>query len=329
MNITLESPLARNGGAEDFDVRQVKKALNRLGYYRPFEKLGVTEIPDGALFDGIKRFQVAQGLRASGEIKPDDDTVRALNTALEKAPDGLYVWRTVQDDKVRSAHAMLNGMLRKWSDAPDPGDDYNCRCWAEAVPEYAFDPKADAIEPIMGLKQEIIGTVNQGKKWTTFDFAHYFALGNGKEVTLSEIGYLNDVIDISREKIFPNLEKQVENKIRQIKSGPFAYRTEKGYQFSGAHWVLGKGVVQTQTVGKIKKEGDILTLDAEVTYMYSDEITDPISIREAIRGHHRIYELPDNWWGGAELFVTDLFLGRAYAVNGTWKTKLSGSISVK
>lgn len=117
--------------------------------------------------------------------------------------------------------------------------------------------------------------------------------------------------------------------MRQIKSGPLIYRTENWYQFSGAHWVLGKGVVQTQTVGRVDKNDDILTLDAEVTYIYSDEITDPIDIREAIRGHHRIHELPNTWWGGAELFVTDLFLGRAYAVNGTWKTKLSGSISLK
>ena len=30
MPITLQKPLARNGGAEKYDVRQVKKALNKI-----------------------------------------------------------------------------------------------------------------------------------------------------------------------------------------------------------------------------------------------------------------------------------------------------------
>ncbi len=232
-----------------------------------------------------------------------------------------YIWRTVQDDKVRGSHAAREGKTFLWTNPPEgghPGEDYNCRCWAETV-------NAEAT----GLKQEIISSINDGRKWTTFDFGYHFAFGNGRAVTLDEIGHLSGVIEISQQKIFPKIESQVTDKMRQIQSGSLIYRTENGYQFSGAHWVLGKGVVQTQTVGRVKKNGNILTLNAEVTYTYSDEITDPVNIREAIRGHHRIHELPNAWWGGAELFVTDLFLGRAYAVNGVWKTKLSGSISLK
>jgi hypothetical protein len=88
-------------------------------------------------------------------------------------------------------------------------------------------------------------------------------------------------------------------------------------------------VVDTLTVGQVTQNGNIVSIEAEVTYTYSDEITDPLSIRQAIRGHHRIHELPNSWLGGAELFVTDLFLGRAYAVNGAWKTRLAGSISIE
>ena len=32
---------------------------------------------------------------------------------------------------MRGVHAALNGTLRDFADAPDPGEDYNCRCWAE------------------------------------------------------------------------------------------------------------------------------------------------------------------------------------------------------
>ena len=38
MEIKLTKPFARTGGVDEFDTRQFKKALNRLGYYRPFIK---------------------------------------------------------------------------------------------------------------------------------------------------------------------------------------------------------------------------------------------------------------------------------------------------
>ena len=38
MKLELSKPFASNGAVDEFDVRQIKKALNRLGYYQPFEK---------------------------------------------------------------------------------------------------------------------------------------------------------------------------------------------------------------------------------------------------------------------------------------------------
>jgi len=58
-----------------------------------------------------------------------------LNEELA-ALSGEYVWRTVGDDKVRGEHAQRAGQRFSWDDAPDgghPGEDYNCRCWAEPV----------------------------------------------------------------------------------------------------------------------------------------------------------------------------------------------------
>jgi peptidoglycan hydrolase-like protein with peptidoglycan-binding domain len=133
VKIELSKPFAPSSAVDEFDVRQIKKALNRLGYYQPYEKVGITEIPDSAVFEALKAFQKDHGLPATGTAKQGDETINTLNREMANAPDGLYIWRTVEDNKVRGTHAALNRTIRNWDNAPDPGDDFNCRCWAEPI----------------------------------------------------------------------------------------------------------------------------------------------------------------------------------------------------
>ncbi len=320
MKIKLSKRLARNGKADEYDVKQVKKALNRTGHYQPYEKTGITGMPDAAMFAALKSFQKEQGLRPTGTVMPGDETESALNAAAAKTPAGQYIWRTVEDEKVRSSHAELNRTVRSWGDSPDPGEEYNCRCWAEPV-------KSEA----EGLKQEVTSVVKDAsQKWDTLEFGLHFINGNGREVTLSEIGHLGGIIDKAREIMFKNVEDQVAEKMRQIESGSLIYTTENSYdQLNEVHWVLGGGTIQTKTVGVVKQDGNVLTLEGWVEYLYFDEVTDPINIRELYRGHHQVADLPDSFLGGAELRATDLFLGKAYPITGNWKTRITGSISIK
>lgn len=133
MRIKLSQPFAANGKVDEFDVKQMKKALNRLGYYQPYEKIGITDIADAGVFDALKAFQKDHGLSATGTAKPDDETVNALNKEASKTPEGQYIWRTVEDEKVRKGHAEFNRTVRDWSEDPDPGQEFNCRCWAEPM----------------------------------------------------------------------------------------------------------------------------------------------------------------------------------------------------
>ncbi len=146
MTIKLSKPFAANGKVDEFDVRQMKTALNRLGYYQPYEKVGITGIPDQAVFDALKAFQSDNDLQATGGARPDDETIHKLNKESDKTPDGYYIWRTVEDDKVRANHAQYNRTVRVWNDSPDPGEDYNCRCWAE--PTHSCDEEREKYEEL-------------------------------------------------------------------------------------------------------------------------------------------------------------------------------------
>ena len=53
---------------------------------------------------------------------------------IQQNPEDYYIWRTVGDDRVRSKHAEREGEIFNWHVPPEgghPGEDYNCRCWAE------------------------------------------------------------------------------------------------------------------------------------------------------------------------------------------------------
>lgn len=133
MKIEFSQPFAANGKVDEFDVMQMKKVLNRLGYYQPYEKVGITGIADIGVFDALKAFQKDHGLSATGTAKPDDETVQVLNKEASKTPEGRYIWRTVEDEKVRNTHAEYNRTVRDWNDDPDPGQEFNCRCWASPI----------------------------------------------------------------------------------------------------------------------------------------------------------------------------------------------------
>jgi len=48
-----------------------------------------------------------------------------------------YIWRTVGDERVRDTHEENDGQQFSWDNPPTetghPGEDINCRCWAEPV----------------------------------------------------------------------------------------------------------------------------------------------------------------------------------------------------
>ena len=96
-------------------------------------------------------------------INPQINSILADDMA--KNPNDYYIWRTRQDNKVRGKHAEREGKIFNKHIPPEggnPGEDYNCRCWAEpykpqkveklgitakvdlsALPQYAENNKAN------------------------------------------------------------------------------------------------------------------------------------------------------------------------------------------
>jgi len=78
---TCSKTLAANASTHPLDVVKMKSALGALGHYAAPD-WGVSQFPDAALFDAIKRFQKSQGLKTDGAIKPGGETEAALSQAL-------------------------------------------------------------------------------------------------------------------------------------------------------------------------------------------------------------------------------------------------------
>lgn len=149
MEIKIKKSFAPNTSNEEFDILQLKKALNQLGYYTPRADTGIKPIADKEIFEALKAFQKDYALKSTGELRPDDENVQAINKALQTT-EGVYMWHTVNDDNVRDAHKDFHNTIRDWSNSPDPGEDFNCRCWAEVLKsdiDYIYDPPLEHVYP--------------------------------------------------------------------------------------------------------------------------------------------------------------------------------------
>ena len=182
MDIKLSQPFAPNSAAAPFDVLQVKKGLNRLGYYTPLATTGITDIPDTAVFSALKKFQKDFGLSVTGIINPNDATLRLLNLEISKTPKGHYIWRTVGDNKVRPSHAVLDNTVRSWDESPNPSQDFGCRCWAEYLTE-------DAIPDYKGWQKEAFDEIKKSENsipYPYLDTKGYITVGTGININQKE-----------------------------------------------------------------------------------------------------------------------------------------------
>jgi len=82
-------------------------------------------------------------------------------------PTSYYIWRTAQDERVRSSHAANDGKVFAWGDPPTtghPGHERNCRCWAD--PYYGTPFVSDTTLP---LKRQSRVSASLEEPWASIE----------------------------------------------------------------------------------------------------------------------------------------------------------------
>ena len=181
---------------------------------------------------------------------------------MQKNPQDYYIWRTKKDDKVRGTHAEREGKIFNKHFQPDggnPGDDYNCRCWAEPYkPErYADKPMivdVSGLDMVKELKKTLRPTDNYNAK----PLPQYAA--NDKANMASDILYFKNML--SDEEL---LELMANNLLETEKMKNYIYLDKFGHITSGVGALLDDEKAFKSVPWKI---GDRLATEAEVDAAY-------------------------------------------------------------
>lgn len=86
--LNLKSPIGTSYRVDPNDLMDTKRALNHLGYYDVSPHRGIDDWTDDATFNGIKRFQQDNSLKADGFMRPGGPTEGAINQNLARASFG-------------------------------------------------------------------------------------------------------------------------------------------------------------------------------------------------------------------------------------------------
>ncbi len=306
-------------------TRQQEEALDLLELKLQLE---AEKLPEAAMKAAIPAGNI-DGL-INGKLREfDGETTRRLTASLNghrQQAVGVeqYRWRTQGDEKVRESHAHNANEVFLWDSPPPtghPGSDFGCRCWAEPVVDEGTIIKKQIFEE--GITQHLLTQiVDTEPKWNNDDFIRHFYQGGGVGVTLSEIGHLREIIDVTDKKhdIFNKVNMQVADKAKSIVSGNFHYPFWRSYNFSSVSFSHGDATIKGIFIGGVREEDGLLIISGIVTYQFYDEFTDPLSIRENIFGGSGAGNIPD-WFTG----LTDGG-GKLYVISDSWQTELKGVI---
>lgn len=149
VNITLQEPYlaSRISSFEKQNLGLIKKLTeDQIG---DIEGVAQRSVQSGRRIEDVTKSILGRVDVAESRAKLiARDQVQKLNSNLtqlrqEEAGVDRYVWRTSRDERVRDSHKANGGKTFSWNDPPSgtghPGEDVNCRCYAEPVLEDVFE----------------------------------------------------------------------------------------------------------------------------------------------------------------------------------------------
>ncbi len=242
---------------------------------------------------------------------------------LENHTTPRYTWRTVGDNRVRNRHAENDGKVFAWDNPPPtghPGDDHNCRCWAEPVPDEIKPEYARLV-----LKGHPSDNPN---KWWGPEFIKHFYTGNGQSVRLSEIGHFFSFlifylykISRGRHNTSERIARQIIEVARSRKSGATSYHFENSYsEFGTYHPFFGGGTASGDFSGTIEPDGAYIRINGNIIFNYGDSFTDVLNLREIWSGDSD--PIGANW---GERLISD-FGGTYYEIYEHWTMDFSAYV---
>lgn len=235
----------------------------------------------------------------AGENAPNPQLDSILSDNMRQNPEDYYIWRTRKDDKVRSKHAEREGKIFNKHIPPEggnPGEEYNCRCWAEP-----YKPEKSTNKPIKvdmsGLDMfKLNSNIGTG---TQTQYAQ-----NDKAKTQNDAIYPSD--DYARryvhfhsaeeEKLLKRIGAQI---IVQEGSYDFAYLDSRGYittghgalidsfdNFKKAHWLYNgrpatEAEMQTEFKRMQKVRADIIADEEKRAKIANRPYSNPFQKRTA------------------------------------------------
>ena len=138
--------------------------LARLNAFLPTGvSIDITLVDLAPIRDELRDAVSSRLSEAGVPVNPNDPVITAIlrryaeriNGQFQQDALGLlsYVWRSSDDDQVRTAHRENDDQVFLWSQPPfggHPGQDWNCRCTAEPIIDLEYLPEENVCEMLTG-----------------------------------------------------------------------------------------------------------------------------------------------------------------------------------
>ncbi|ODR99454.1 hypothetical protein AUC68_05670 [Methyloceanibacter methanicus] len=198
-------------------------------------------------------------------------------SAARDHPTTHYIWRTRGDGRVRPSRAANDGKIFAWDDPPPtghPGEDYGCRCWAEAyVP--------DAHE-FFGITMQNVS--DEGPPWDErWGFVTHYLLGGGQTVTVRETGNLKTVVaEYVRLAIQDptQLSGKIADVARQNIGRQFDGKLPSSLDLRDAVFSIGRTAITARFTGRSHRDHAMLDVSGTIRFALKDAFRDPLDIEE-------------------------------------------------